>query len=188
MHTNFEIRKTDMPAEMQILLNEYPRDSWDEHPGFKDKTKQWIGAHQMFRDLGEAIRVETEHFIDKTRSSENFADSLSRFGNGLVRTLHGHHTWEDRNYFPELSMADSRFDAGLEILEKDHETMDAILINFTETANRVIKLVDLDLEQARDEAGRLHDVTEAIEGLLQRHLSDEEELAVPIILHHRLRG
>ena len=105
-----------------------------------------------------------------------------------MRTLHGHHNWEDRSYFPELSMADSRFDAGLEILEKDHEAMDAILVNFKETANRAIKLVDLDVEQARDEAGRLHDVTEAIEGLLQRHLSDEEELAVPIILHHRLRG
>jgi hypothetical protein len=31
-------------------------------------------------------------------------------------------------------------------------------------------------------------VTETIEAFLRRHLPDEEELAVPIILHHRLRG
>ena len=34
----------------------------------------------------------------------------------------------------------------------------------------------------------LHSTIETIETFLQRHLSDEEELAVPIILHHRLRG
>ena len=42
--------------------------------------------------------------------------------------------------------------------------------------------------QARDEVGNLHGVAEIIEAFLARHLSDEEELAVPIILHHRLRG
>lgn len=42
--------------------------------------------------------------------------------------------------------------------------------------------------RARDEAGKLHACSLTIEALLQRHLGDEEELAVPIILHHRLRG
>ena len=46
----------------------------------------------------------------------------------------------------------------------------------------------MDENQVRDEAGKLHKTAEAIEAFLARHLSDEEELAVPIILHHRLRG
>ena len=63
-----------------------------------------------------------------------------------------------------------------------------MLFQLSRTANRAIKLVQLDEAQAREEAGKLQPVTGTIESLLARHLSDEEELAVPIILHHRLRG
>lgn len=185
---NAEIRTTDMPAEMRILLDEHPRESWEAHPGFKEKTRHWLGAHQMFRQLGNITRKETERFLDSSRSGEDFAERMSYYGHTLVQNLHGHHGWEDHIYFPELSAADPRFDAGLEILEKDHQALDIVLEGFTRTANRVIKLIQLDEKQARDEAGNLHGLTETIEAFLKRHLTDEEELAVPIILQHRLRG
>jgi hypothetical protein len=66
--------------------------------------------------------------------------------------------------------------------------LDVVLDSFTRTANRTIKLVQLDKKAAREDAGKLHGVAQTIEAFLQRHLTDEEELAVPIILHHRLRG
>jgi len=184
----FDIRTQDMPPTMRILLDDYPRDSWDAHPGFKEKTKHWLGAHQMFRRLGELVRSETELYLDKSREPDDFAGRLSYYGNALVANLHGHHNWEDKSYFPELSAADPRFDAGLEILERDHQELDRVLDRFTETANRSIKLIHLDEPQAREEAGRLHGLAGTIEAFLDRHLADEEELAVPIILHHRLRG
>tara|TARA_R110002094_G_scaffold134060_1_gene126382 strand:+ start:3211 stop:3777 length:567 start_codon:yes stop_codon:yes gene_type:complete len=188
MFDAFDIRTTDMPSEMRILLDAYPRDRWEAHPGFKEKTRHWLDAHQMFRQLGQITRKETERFLDKSRAADDFAARLSYYGDALVRNLHGHHGWEDHIYFPELSAVDPRFDAGLETLEKDHEALDVVLESFTETANRTIKLAQLDEKQAREEAGKLHGVAETIEAFLQRHLGDEEELAVPIILHHRLRG
>ncbi len=72
--------------------------------------------------------------------------------------------------------------------KQDHADLDQVLDVFTRTANRAIKLIQLDEAQARDEIGQLHGVAETIEAFLARHLTDEEELAVPIILHHRLRG
>ena len=188
MTAEFDIRKEDMPATMRVLLEDYPRDSWEAHPGFKEKTRHWLGAHQMFRQLGEFVRVETEHYLDRTRAPDDFAARLSYYGNVLVGNLHGHHGWEDHSYFPELSAADPRFDAGLAILEKDHHELDRVLDAFAGTANRAIKLIQLDEAQAQAEAGKLHGFSETIEAFLERHLSDEEELAVPIILHHRLRG
>ena len=184
----FEIRTHDMPAEMQVLLADYPRDSWEAHPGFGEMTQNWLRAHQMFRQLSQVTRKETERYLDKTRGADDFAARLSYYGGALVSNLHGHHGWEDHSYFPELSAADPRFDAGLEILEKDHEDLNIVLDSFTEVANRAIKLIQLDETQARDAAGKLHGVAETIEAFLVRHLSDEEDLAVPIILHHRLRG
>ncbi len=188
MISEFEMRNTGMPADMQILLDTYPRDTWQAHPGFKENTEHWLGAHKMFRQLGGIIRVETEKFLDKSRSADDFAARLSYYGDMMVRNLHGHHGWEDHTYFPELMAADPRFTAGLEILEKDHQDLDVVLESFSKTANRVIQLAALDPKQALSEAGGLHSIAEVIEAFLKRHLSDEEELAVPIILHHRLRG
>jgi len=113
---------------------------------------------------------------------------MSHFGGTLVGNLHGHHGWEDHSYFPKLSAADPRFDAGLAVLEQDHADLDQVLDDFTRQANRVIKLATLDPAQAHDEAGSVQSTSEVIEAFLKRHLTDEEELAVPIILHHRLRG
>ena len=188
MSTENTIRLDDMPEEMRILLNDYPRDSWEEHAGFRDKTRQWLGAHQMFRRLGSMVRKEAESYLEGNREAEDYVNQLVYQGSALVGNLHGHHGWEDHSYFPELSAADSRFDAGLEILEKDHADLNAVLDSFTDTANRAIALIQLDDRQSRTEVGKLHTTAQTIEAFLQRHLSDEEELAVPIILHHRLRG
>ena len=77
---------------------------------------------------------------------------------------------------------------GLSCWKRITYDLDKVLNDFTRTANRVIKLSALDEAQAYDEAGQLHATSDTIEVFLRRHLSDEEELAVPIILHHRLRG
>jgi hypothetical protein len=188
MLSSYDIRTDAMPSEMQSLLGLYPRDTWDGHPGFRDKTRQWLRAHDGFRHLAASVRKDTEALLEKAMDIEDYASRLAYRGNILIRNLHGHHTWEDRNYFPELSAADPRFDRGLEILEKDHADLDVVLEDFTQVANRTIKLLQLDETVARDEAGALHGTAETIEAFLARHLTDEEELAVPIILHHRLRG
>jgi len=188
MPEHVEIRTEPMPEDMRLLSRDYPRDGWEAHPGFRDKTRHWLGAHQMFRRLGNLVRSETERYLDRNRDPEDYAARLSYYGDALVRNLHGHHGWEDHSYFPELSAADPRFDAGLEILEQDHQALDIVLDRFTRVANRTIKLIQLDEVAARDEAGAVHAEAEVIEAFLARHLSDEEELAVPIILHHRLRG
>lgn len=182
------LRDGPLPDDMRILLEDYPRDDWEDHPHFHDQTKHWLGAHQMFRQLGQLMRKETENYLDKRRAPEDYAGRLSYYGDAMVRNLHGHHHWEDHSFFPELSAADARFDAGLEVLEKDHVVLDGILDDFTSKANRVLKLIQLDEKDARDAAGHLHGIAQGIEALLQRHLADEEDLVVPIILHHRLRG
>lgn len=187
-HDTFDIRTEDMPQEMSLLLEDYPRDGWETHPGFKSKTRHWLGAHQIFRQLAKTVRKDSEAFLGKSLSARRYSRRLSYYGSTLIGNLHGHHDWEDLSYFPELSAADPRFDAGLEILEKDHETLDGVLNCFAGSAESTLQLTGNDSARAYDAAGQLHSVAEAIEAFLARHLADEEDLAVPIILHHRLRG
>ncbi len=187
LHT-YKMRDTDMPDELRFLLQHYPRDSWEAHPGFQEKTRHWLGAHRMFRRVAEQVRLDTEAVLNRDIALGDYVGRLSYFGGNLVGNLHGHHSWEDHAYFPELSAADSRFDAGLELLEQDHADLDVVLDDMTRKANRVIQLATLDEKQAHEEANAVHPAMVAIEAFLNRHLADEEELAVPIILHHRLRG
>lgn len=183
-----EIRSHDMPNEMRLLLDTYPREDWEAHPGFKEKTRKWMGAHQMFRRLAGQVRLDAERYLEKDSEGDTYRVRLSSLGGALMGNLHGHHGWEDNRYFPELSAADPRFDAGLELLEKDHADLDKVLEAFVSTANRAIKLITSGDAKAHDEVGYLHKTTGVIEAFLERHLRDEEDLAVPIILHHRLRG
>ena len=87
---------------------------------FQRETKHWLGAHEMFRRVAERIRLDTEGVLSNEMGLDDYVGRLSYYGGNLVGNLHGHHGWEDHSYFPELSAADPRFDAGLELLEKDH--------------------------------------------------------------------
>jgi hypothetical protein len=185
-HTIFQ--RQGLPKEMQILLRDYPRDARPDHPNSARSIQNWMGAHQMFRQLGEICRSDIELYLNKDREAGDFAGRLGHYGNLLVGNLHGHHTWVDRSFFPELQNADARFESGLDALEADHVAMDDILERFTLGANRVIKLAQLDKAQAHTEAGALHKTSAEIERFLTRHLTDEEDLVVPILLHHKMRG
>lgn len=186
-HTSIHTRE-GWPSEVATLLSDYPRDGWTDHPHLAQSTRNWMGAHRGFRQLSRIVAAETESFLDKDRAPEDYAGRLSWYGNMLVRNLHGHHTWEDRSFFPEIREVDARFDQGLETLESDHTTLDEVIGRITEQSNRVIKLIQLDEDQAISEAGGLHDTATRIERFLERHLTDEEDLIVPILLHYRMRG
>ena len=142
----------------------------------------------MFRQLAAIITQDTQGFLDKARAPQIYAGRLAHFGNLLLRNLHGHHHWEDRAFFPELEAAEPRFAAGLAMLEGDHVALDALLDRFARTANRVVQLARLEEAQMAPEAGPLAELSAGIGRFLRRHLADEEDLAVPILLHHRLRG
>ena len=66
MLNSYNIRTEALPTEMQSLLATYPRDSWDENPGFQDKHRQWLRAHEGFRYPSAAVRKDTEAVWDKS--------------------------------------------------------------------------------------------------------------------------
>jgi iron-sulfur cluster repair protein YtfE (RIC family) len=180
--------RSGLPQEMQTLLRTLPRDGWHGHPHFAQSIQNWMGAHQGFRKLAAYVHKDSEAFLDRRIADTDYADRLAHYGHILVRNLHGHHSWEDRSFFPELEAADPRFAAGLDMLETDHVALDGLLDSFTRQGNRTVQLARLDPTQMPEEAKRIRDTAERLRGFLQRHLTDEEDLVVPILLHHGLRG
>lgn len=173
--------RTQLPDALRVLLAEYPRDGWEADPGFDGLIRFWLDRHLMFRRLMTQMRTGTEGFLDRRTAPDRYVAMVSRYGSMFVNGLHEHHTIEDTYYFPKLATKDARIEKGFAILDKDHHDIDAFLAGFVDRANEVIQ-ISADREALQTVAGLFQQELTKLESLLDRHLIDEEELIVPVIL------
>ncbi|QFS84054.1 hypothetical protein FIU97_14965 [Roseivivax sp. THAF40] len=172
--------RTGLPDALRVLVKEYPRSGWQEHAHFTGLVEFWLGRHGMFRQICEALQTDSEAEMDGKLDPQMRNQRLSRYGGMLLNELHGHHQIEDHHYFPKLVDLDARVTKGFDILEADHDDMDGLLSRFAESANGVL--------QGKIETGRFREELLSFEALLDRHLNDEEELIVPVILKNGPQG
>ncbi|MGP6087659.1 hemerythrin domain-containing protein [Antarctobacter jejuensis] len=173
-------RRTALPDALYALRNDFPREGWEGHTNFGDLVAFWMERHMMFRRICETLREDAEAVIDGQLDPQRMQGRLSRYGSMLLQQLHGHHQIEDHHYFPQLINRERSLSRGFEILDRDHHAMDGLLHRFATSANGVL--------QQQSEVGAFRDEVAAFEGLLLRHLEDEEDLVVPILLKHGSDG
>ena len=178
--TDLDLSARDgLPPELQVLLREVPRADWPGHPEFSGLVQFWLDRHGMFRQLLDLLTADVQALADRRIDFPAYAPRLSRFGGMLLNELHGHHQIEDHHYFPRLAQIDRRIARGFDLLDADHHAMDAALHDLAEGANGVLK---------GGPAGRFGDRLAGFARLLGRHLTDEEDLIVPVILKSGFRG
>ena len=172
--------RTGLPDALRVLLEEYPRGTWEAHDNFAGLVAFWLDRHLMFRKLTTALIENAEAAIDRKIDAQAHSARLSRYGSMLLENLHGHHQIEDHHYFPVLSAREPILIRGFNLLDADHHAMDGLLNRFADSANAVI--------QGQSEPGVFRDDVLGFQALLNRHLVDEEELVVPVILKHGPNG
>jgi len=178
--------RTGLPDALRILLEDYPREGWAAHPQFHGLVSFWLERHMMFRQLMEHMTRETEAFLDGNRDPAGFAQGIARYGGVFVNQLHGHHQIEDHHYFPILRDRAARIARGFDLLDADHHALDGILARFVDQANGAIQ--GASGRDPRSTAGTLRDGLAGLERLIDRHLTDEEDLIVPVILRDGAGG
>ena len=179
--------RSGLPDALRVLLAEYPRAGWEADPNFQGLVAFWLGRHMMFRRLTDLLRRDAEKALDGDMDPARHAAGVSRHGAMLVGELHGHHQIEDVHYFPLLAAREARIARGFDILDLDHKALDLHLAEFVTAANGVIGSLEPG-GAARDAAGALHGSVAQLQRFLDRHLIDEEELVVPVILKHGSQG
>ena len=175
--------RAGLPDALRVLAEQYPRTDWEHDPGFEGLLRFWLDRHLMFRKILNQMTTEAEKMLDHAMDPQTYAAHLARYGGIFVEQLHGHHTIEDTHYFPKLIDLDPRVSKGFDILDRDHHAIDGYLNSFVGAANNVL--------QTRDQVLKMTSATEALrqeliklERLLDRHLIDEEELVVPVVLKY----
>lgn len=177
--------RTGLPDALRILARDYPRNLWESHRNFDGHTRFWMQRHLMFRDvLAEATHL-TRSYLDGGLDRRAFSGNSAQVIGFLLNELHSHHQIEDAHYFPRLSQVDPRLGAGFDLLDSDHHVLARHIDGMADTTNAALRA--LQTGPARDEAGALHDALEQFHRFLDRHLTDEEDLVIPTILHHAVR-
>lgn len=172
-----------LPDALRTLMQAYPRASWDAHPNFGEMVRFWMERHAMFRQLTQSLRDDVEAHLDGRLAFDAYAPRLARTAGFMLQELHMHHQIEDSHYFPRLIALERKLEKGFGLLESDHEAMDGLLHGMADSANAV-----LNGGPESDAVGPFSDRLRDFSRLLERHLTDEEEIVVPVILKTGFAG
>jgi len=174
--------RTGWPDDLQVLLRRYPRPVWEEHVNLGETARFWLQIHDHFRELGSGLKEKAASFREGTLPAEEFRRFMRPNLSTLLTHLDGHHRIEDAHFFPRFSRAEPRLAVGFEVLERDHHGIHDAVSLTVDRANQLLQAspTDLDaLRRAADDYAASHD---ALLKRLDRHLLDEEDLIIPLIL------
>ena len=181
--TSFDLdRRTGWPEELRFLLAQYPRAVWAEHVNLGDTARFWLQIHQGFRDIGGGLEAKATEFREGLIKPEDFRRWMAPRLQTLLTHLDGHHRIEDFHFFPVFSAAEPRLATGFEVLESDHHAIHDAMNATVLSANALLTASATDndaLRRTADAYARTHD---ALLKRLDRHLLDEEDLIIPLIL------
>jgi hypothetical protein len=178
--------RSGWPEELLELLKRHPRSGWRAAPS--PIARFWLERHDAFRRRA----AELEALIDDYRADRLVAGELAmRTAPGLqilLGELHGHHQIEDFHYFPHFRTVEPRLARGFDALAKDHEMMHASIESVIESFNAVAAALgsgsDIASQVERAVAEAFVEASMALQRRLARHLDDEEDLIIPLMLEH----
>ena len=176
-------RRSGWPEDMRVLIARYPREQWQGHANLGEMAQFWLSRHAMFRELAGMVETIMVQFRGGTMPATDFPRQLVPRLQFLLSQLNTHHQIEDLHYFPIFRAADERLARGFDVLEGDHHAIHADMAATAETANALLRALT-----ASDAASLMRcgdDYAQASGALikgLKRHLDDEEDLIVPLIL------
>jgi iron-sulfur cluster repair protein YtfE (RIC family) len=175
-------RRSGWPQDLRVLVSRYPREQWASHANLGEMARFWLSRHVMFRELTAMIREIETQFREGRLPPAEFPQAFVPRLQFLLSQLSVHHQIEDYHYFPIFRAADERLARGFDVLEQDHHAIHADMGKTAETANALLRALAGDA----DALCRCGDDYAAASGALLtgliRHLDDEEDLIVPLIL------
>jgi hypothetical protein len=175
-------RRSGWPQDLRVLLARFPREQWEGHANLGEMARFWLSRHAMFRELAAMIAAIEAQFRAGELSAAEFPRQFVPRLQFLLSQLNVHHQIEDLHYFPIFRAADTRLARGFDVLEGDHHAIHADMAATAETANALLRA----LAGQGDALKRCSDDYAAASGALIkgliRHLDDEEDLIVPLIL------
>jgi hypothetical protein len=170
------------PQELQFILERYPREAWSDHVNIHGMAQFWLDIHTSFRRAGAALRISTSDFREGLVTPQKFRASYAPRLQTFLNHLTGHHQIEDYQMFPIFNAVEPRLMAGFDTLEKDHAVIHAAMDRMAGAATAFMQVDAADRDAMLRGADAYAETGDWLMKLLARHLDDEEDLVIPVIL------
>jgi hemerythrin-like domain-containing protein len=170
------------PEELRFILERYPREAWPGHVNLAGMVRFWLDIHNGFRRAGEALRGSTSEFREGLVTPDRFRSGYAPRLQTFLGHLEGHHNIEDYQMFPLFNAAEPRLLKGFDMLERDHGVIHAAMERMAETANAFMQAPTEEKDKMRYAADAYAETADRLMIMLARHLGDEEDLVIPLIL------
>jgi predicted component of type VI protein secretion system len=174
--------RAGLPEDLRWLVEKYPREDWRAHDNAHGMASMWLQRHEMFRELGGALSGGIGDYREGRLDAPEFANWFAPRLNFFLGNLDGHHNVEDQHYFPAFANAEKRLKRGFDILDADHHLIHEALERNAETANAFLRALQESEDKQRFAADAYADENARLVAMLTRHLDDEEDLIIPLIL------
>jgi hypothetical protein len=175
-------RRTGWPDDLRLLISQYPREQWEGHANLGEMARFWLSRHAMFRELSAMIEDIAGKFRAGAMPSAEFQGQLVPRLQFLLSQLNVHHQIEDLHFFPIFRAAEARLARGFDVLEGDHHAIHADMARTAETANALMRALSGNADTLKRRGDDYAAASGALIKGLVRHLDDEEDLIVPLIL------
>jgi len=167
-----------------VVLKDYPRDTWAATRS--PMARFWIDKHNYLRRQAEALASANDDYRKAGVSAEQFGGWLAPRLQGFLAELHGHHQIEDFHYFPAFRSAEPRLASGFDVLARDHELVHQGIVDIVESVNAFLGTLQPDAasndDARRHAADRYIEASQQLHSRLIRHLEDEEDLIIPLMI------
>jgi len=160
------------------LLERHPRATW---PTARSASAAfWLDVHERLRRDCAGLRQAGDDYLRARHTPAQLAAVAAPRLRGLVAAMQGHHQIEDHEYFPAFRRTEPRLAPGFDLLEAEH----AALLRDVAAAQAALAELRATTEAKDGElaARRYVAAADALCERLVRHLADEEDLVVPLLI------
>ena len=169
--------------EARAQLERHPRSSWRDDP--THGARFWLEIHDGFRRESDGLVA----LLDEHRSGRRAAGELAVISaprlTGLVARLRNHHEIEDFEYFPAFRALEPKLAAGFDVLASDHVRLQGHADEALGALGELLAAAANDAAGAPHVTDRYVSRSDDLCRALARHLDDEEDLIIPLLLERR---
>ncbi len=177
-----------LPEDLQFLKVRYPRDSWRRPGALSAMSRFWLQRHNFFRQLSEQLSGSISNLREGEIDPKPFAEWFAPRLQYLLSDLEAHHNIEDVHYFPMFRAAEPRLQRGFEILDSDHHVIHGLLEDNAVAVKHFLESLDKGGDTMLFAAEAYGKKADRLVAGLMRHLEDEEDLIIPLVLDRDADG
>jgi len=165
-----------LETDWLFLYNKLPPEQWFA-ADYAYKTSGWLKVHTNIRKRQRILTQISDAYISGEFDWSEYRSQILKRINMHVLKLHQHHEVEDDGFFPEFVSMYPKLAPAFEILGHDHGYLNGLLDKL-QIQNDQLARSEIEDKALAEE---LHKTLVAVTDLLQQHLTDEEDLVIPIL-------